>query len=265
MITTNGRIQQLKLAAGKSPRFADQFVVGISNAVLPTSASSLDFAWASAQVMDAYVDSALEQVVFYGTLDAALAGDIKEVGLVSQSDEFIKTGLSSSLVYTFDASEAWSSDVTFAISTASSIGLGNYKLTNVVVDNYLAKQVDGISLSRYDTLKLKLNSTAVTSVRVIVKNDELNYAYKDVAVANGDNLLTHTIASFTKFGSFSPQGITEVRLVVKTVSNSTNSIEFDALTFSSQANGGLVARSVLATPIYKRTGAGMEFEYAVAL
>jgi hypothetical protein len=265
MITNNGQIQLLKQVSGKAPRFASIFVVGISDATLTTAATSLDFNWGSCNIVGSYVDEALQQVVFYGTLPADLAGDIKEVGLVALNDDFIKTGLPNAVVFTFDANEAWFSDGAFTISNNSTIGSGNYRLEDVIVGQYLSKLVDNVNVSRYDTLKLKLDSTNVSAITVTLKNDDLNYAAKDITIANGENRLTTDISTFTKTGTFNPQQVTQVVLTIKTVTNADNVIEFDALTLSSQANGGLVAREVLATTIYKRPGASMEIEFAVAL
>lgn len=265
MITDQGQIQKLKLLAGKASKFADVFAVGISNAVLPTSATALDFAWATANITDAYVDEDLQQVIFYGTLPPEIAGDIKEIGLISLSDEFVQTGLPNALVYGFTVAENWFSDGTFTITNESSVGTESYRFDNITVNKYLAKGVDGINMSRYDTVKLKVESLDVSQIRIILKNDDTNYAYKNIALVDGENLSDHTLSSFVTVGTFNPQLINEVRLMIETVDNATNFIEFDALSICSEINGGLVARSILATPQYKRTGAGMEIEYAVAL
>ena len=265
MITDNGQAQLLKQVAGKANRFADLFVVGISDATLTTAATALDFSWGTATIVGTYVDKDLQQVVFYGTLSSDLAGDIKEIGLISLNDDFIKTGLPNAIVYSFDANENWFSDAAFTISNNSSIGTGNYRFEDAVVDQYLAKLLDGVNVSRYDTLKLKITSTDVTQVRVLLKNDEINYAWKDITLVDGDNLSTHNLSSFTTEGSFNPLNVTEVRYVVKVVDSSTNSVEFDAMTLFSNVNGGLVARHVPTTPVFKRTGATMEIEIAVAM
>lgn len=265
MITSNGYSQQLKLISGKVYKFANLFAVGASGIALPSTATALDFAWASVAITDSYVDEALKQVVFHGTLGSDLAGNISEIGLVSQSDEFVRSGLPNVLVYGFEPTESWFSNIDYEITTNSSIGPNNYKLNNVVADNYLAKIVSNISIARYDTVKMKLISNNVTGVRVILKNDELRYAYKDFTLTNGSNTLSSTVSSFVNVGAFNPNEIFEIRIVVRTTSNATNNIEFDALNLSSQANGGLVARSTLSVVQYKRQGSTMELEMAVAL
>lgn len=265
MITDLGQKQKLKLLAGTASRFADVFVVGISDATLTTAATSLDFAWATANITGTYIDNDLNQVVFYGTLSPELAGDVKELGLVSLSDDFVKTGLPNSLVYSFTVNEQWFSDEAFTITNNSSVGSENYKFDDSVTGQYLAKGLDGINMSRYDTIKLKLLSSEVTQIELRLSNDDANYAWKDINLTNGVNFSTHTLASFTKEGNFNPQSVNEIRYIINTVSNATNSLEFDAMTISSEENGGLVARHVLAVAQYKRTGAGMEIEFAVAL
>jgi hypothetical protein len=265
MITTNGRIQLMKLVSNKVYKFADLFAVGVSNVTLPNTATQMDFGWATCPIIDSYVDTQLSQVVFHGTLPENLVGDIGEIGLVSQSEEFIRNGLPNSIVYNFEPTELWFSDTSYEITNLGSIGANNYKLSNVVVGNYLAKVISNVNVSRYDTAKLRVNATAVGSIRMLMKNDETNYAYKDFAVTAGANTLSSTIASFTKVGSFNPNEIFEIRFVVNSVTNSTNTLELDALSLFSAANGGLVARSPLAVVQYKRQGSTMELEYAVAL
>lgn len=254
----------LKLVGGKAYRFADLFVVGASSAVLPSSATSLDFAWATTPVLDAFVDEEAGQVLFHGTLPANIAGDIKEIGLISQNAEFISSGLPVNIVYGFEPSEIWFSDSEYDVTNSSSVGPNSYKFTDAIVDQYLAKLVSDLNINRYDTVKMKLNSTGVTGIQLQFKNDEANYAWKNFTLVDGTNTLTSTVASFTKVGTFNPTKISEVRLIVKAAA-ATNSIEFDALTLSSNENGGLVARTALVVTQYKRLGATMEVEFAVAL
>lgn len=251
--------------AGQATRFADLFVVGISNVVLPTSITALDFAWSTANITGAYVDEDLEQVVFYGSLPPDVAGDIKEIGLVSLSDDFVQTGLPNSLIYSFSANEQWFSDATFDIVSNSSIGPESYSFTNITTNKYLAKTLSAINMSRYDTLKLKVNTTDVSQIQIVLKNDDSNYAWKNINLSNGSNMVTQTIASFTTVGTFNPQSVNEIRFVINTVANAANSIEFDGLSIESAENGGLVARHILAVPQMKRMGATMELEFAVAI
>ncbi|QLF83318.1 minor tail protein [Rhodococcus phage NiceHouse] len=264
MITHNGQSQLLKLVSGKVYRFADLFAVGASGVALPASATQMDFGWATCAITDSYVDEVLQQVVFHGTLPAEFAGNISEIGLVSQSDEFIRTGLPNALVYAFEPKELWFSNREYDITNLGSVGENNYKLATVAVDDYLAKVVSNVNISRYDTAKIRVKASKVSTIRLTLKNDELNYAYKDFTLAIGDNTLAATISTFTKVGSFNPNEIFEIRFTVQATAAS-NDIEFDALNLSSSANGGLVARSPLAVTQYKRTGATMELEYAVAL
>ncbi len=265
MITTNGQSQLLKIVAGKSYKFADLFVIGASSVALTVAATALDFPWATAPILDAYVDEQNSQVIYHGTLPANIAGDITEIGLISLNSAFISSGLPTSLVYSFESGEQWFSDGEYTISNQSSIGANSYVLPNVVVNQYLAKIVSGVNISRYDTVKLRIKSTAVTQIKLIMKNDELNYAWKNINLTNGSNDIKTTMDTFTKVGSFDAKNIQEMRIIINTVSNATNSIDFDALTLSSDLNGGLVARTVLSVTKFKRLGASMEIEFAVAL
>ena len=265
MITANGQKQLLKLVSGKTDRFADLFAVGISSAALPTTATNLDFGWATCPVTDSYVDEQLNQVVFHGTLPQNVVGQIRELGLVAQTDDFIANGLPNSLSYTFEPNELWFSDMDYEITNTGAVGTNNYRLNNAAADSYLARIVSRVDVNRYNRMKIILNTTAITKIKVLLKNDEQNYAHKDFTLANGENILESDIASFTKVGAFNPNEIFEIRFQILTRSSATNNIEFDSMIMYSLENGGLVARSTLSVVQYKRAGASMELEYAVAL
>lgn len=263
MITSNGDAQFLNLLTGKATRFADMFAVGVSDEIGSKSDTQLKFGWATCPISDSYVDLDNNQVVFHGTLPADLAGDIWEIGLISQSSDFINTGLPNALVYNFEPTELWVSDLEYEITNTSSVGTNNYKLNDVVAGNYLAKIVSNVNISRYDTIKLRLTASHTASLKIIMKNDELNYAHGTQALTAGLNSITVPVSSLTKVGSFNPNQIFEIRFEVVSVGNATNSIEFDAMSLTSNINGGLVARDVRSEVMYKRLGATMEIEYAV--
>lgn len=264
MITAKGQEQLLKIIGNRAFRFADQFVVGASNVALPDTATQLDFAWATCPITDSYVDTELRQVVFHGTLPALVSGDVAEIGLVSVSDEFVRTGLPNAMVYSFEPSELWFSSDSFEVTSFGSIGSNNYKLENVAAGSFLAKAASSINVSRYDTLKIKLESDGVTSVRIYLKNDELRYAHKDITLSPGGQTVTESVNAFVKTPSFDNKDINEIRIEVLSA-NATNSIEFDAMSLFSTENGGLMARTALSVVQYKRNGSTMELEYAVAL
>lgn len=265
MITTNGQQQQLKLLAGTVYKFADLFVVGASNAVLPASANQLDFAWATTPVIDAYVDTSLNQVVYHGTLDKQLAGDINEIGLISLNSDFVNSGLPNSLVYTFEAVESWFSDGNYSVVNSSAVGANNVLITNATANQRLTKVVNEINVTRYDTFKLRLINAGVTQIQVRMMNDESNYIYKNFTLTAGLNSIKSAVNTFTQQGVFNAKNVQEIRITINSVSSPTNTVEFDALTLSSDLNGGLVTRTILANTQYKRQGASQEIEIAVAL
>lgn len=261
MITTNGHNQLLKLVSGKAHRFADQFAVGVSSAELTEDASQLGFGWATCPVTDSYVDQEKGTVVFHGTLPAEAEGDIWEIGLISQSSDFINTGIPNAIVYGFEPAEAWVSDVEYEVVNTGSVGRSSYVLPEVEPGNFLAKIVSGVNVSRYDTLQVRIGSTGTATLRVTFKNDEFNFSRGTLDLTEGMNSLSINISSFTKSGAFDPRNISEIRFEVQ--SGSGIDIEFDAMSLSSKENGGLVARDVLPEVMYKRAGATMELEYAV--
>lgn len=264
MITTQGQEQLLKVVASRSPRFADLITVGTSNTVLPKTTTQLDFGWATCPIIGSYIDKELNQIVFHGTLPAELSGDVFEIGLISQSDAFIRSGLANALVYSFDPNEMWYSDSAYEVTNTGSVGRNTYKLNDASVGGFVARSVNEVNVSQYDRLQLKLTSDKVTKIKIIFKNDEERSAYKEVTLTAGSQTVDEDITSFTKVGAFDPKRITEIRIEVVARSSATNSIDFDALNISSKANGGLVARDTLSVVQYKRSGSTMEIEYAVS-
>lgn len=264
MITNQGNAQFLKQISGKEKRFAGLIAVGISDATLTEDATQMDFGWATCPIVASYIDYDLNQVVFHGALDKELSGNIKEIGLISQSDEFIRTGLPNSVVYGFEPGELWTTDGTYEVTNNGSVGTNTYKLNDVVVGQYLAKVSSGINISRYDTIKLKVTSSSVTKINIILKNDETRYASKEITLSDGEQIITVNASDLVPTGQFDSKEIKEIRFEVVAAAG-TNSIEFDVISFFSRQDGGLVARTVLAVEQVKKKGSSMELEYAVSL
>lgn len=263
MITDQGQQQLLKLVSGKVGFYANKFIVGISDKTLSTDITQMDFAWATCPITSSYIDYDLNQVVFHGSLDKGLSGEINEIGLISQSKDFIRSGLPSTIVYNFDPNELWHTDGEFEVTTSGSVGLNTFKLTNVGNDQVLAKTVSAVNVSRYDTIKLKITSADVQKMRISLKNNETESAHLDISLIDGKNTYELLYGSMTKTNNFEPTAINEINFkVLQSSGNAT--LDFDVISMFSEANGGLVTRSVLANTQYKRYGSSMEVEYAVA-
>ena len=263
MITKQGQEQLLKVVASRAQRFADLIVVGSSNKTLPNTTTQLDFGWATCPILGSYIDPELNQIVFHGTLPEMLSGDVYEIGLISQSDEFVRSGLANALVYTFEPNEMWYSNVDYEVTNTGSVGRNNYKLNNAAVGDFVARSVGEINVSQYDRMQFKLKATGVSKIKVTFKNDELRYAHKTITTVAGEQTLDEDISTFTQVGVFDPKRVTEIKVEVVT-RVATNNIEFDAMNISSRVNGGLVCRDTLAIVQYKRNGSTMEIEYAVS-
>lgn len=265
MITNLGKKQMLKVLAGKSLRFADQFAVGLSDEVLTTSATSLDFAWATVSITDSYIDAENDMVVFYARLPAEISGSIKEIGLVSQTNEFIQSGLPNSLIYSFEPNEMWYGSPNSESISGGQVGQGNMKLTDSDTTAFIAKATNKIDVSRYDTVKLRVISTGVTEIRVSLMNDDANFISNEITLTNGENKISQSLSTWTATGLFNKTEVNTIKLEVVTVSGGTNSLEFDAMTLVSDLNGGLVARETFSTAFVKRPGASMDIEYGVTI
>jgi len=265
VITSNGKRQHLNVIAGKAYSFADRFVLGASSAPMLSNATDLDFSWGSFPISDSIVDEELQQVIFFGTIPAELAGEIKEIGLTTIDSALIATGQPINRTFFFGENEGWvpaaDEEVSFSSET-SKMGPENLLWTAIAPDEMVKMENINISIADMNLLKAKINATASATLEVTFFSSDTNYARKQINVTAGENFIKTDFSTFTKTAEYDSYSIKAITL--KVISGSGN-LDMDCLILSNTNNGGLVMREILPNPIVKQSGSSMEIEMAVML
>lgn len=263
MITNTGRQQHLNILAGKATRFADKFVVGSSNAALGPETKELDFGWGECLVKDAYIDYANGQVIFYGTLPADYAGSIAEIGLATMNSEFIQTGRDINLSYYFSPLEQWdyTDDTKMDYDIGSSLmGSDDVQITGAIAGEKLSKGLED-DMSLHTNVKMRITAAQSGSIVYRIYSAETSYVSKTISLVAGENVIKFSVDSMTETGEYNASipAMMEFEMVTP------GDYLFDAITFTGEANSGLVTRSAISVPKSKVRGNTMELEYAVML
>lgn len=265
MITNNGKRQHLNVIAGKAYSFADRFVLGASNETLPASATDLDFTWGSFEVSESIVDEELQQVIFYGTIPSELAGEIKEIGLLTIDAALIESGEPINRTFFFGHEEGWlpvaEEELEFS-GELSKMGPENLLWTNIAPDQAIKLDAGSINISDMNILKGKIDATADTTIEVSFYSGDSELASKQFPLVAGENFFKTEFSAFTKTANFNSY---DVKAVVLKIISGSGTLDMDCLILSNTKNGGLVMREVLPNPIQKYSGSSMEIEMAVML
>lgn len=265
MITSNGKLQHLSLLAGKAYSFADRFVLGASPVVIDESATDLDFSWGSFPITDSIVDHDLQQVVFYGTIPAELAGEIQEIGLASIDERIIESGRPINMTFFFGSEEGWiPSDEEEIDNVAGEAKMGAEGLSweSIAADQAIRLQGLGLDISDVNLVKSRIVADSPAQIEVSFFSNDVENATKQIALTEGVNLIKTNLSDFTTTEGFNTQSI--VAIQIKIIEGSDN-LNLDCLILSNSNNGGLVVRQIPANPIMKTGGTTMEVEMAVML
>lgn len=265
MITDNGKKQHLAVIAGKAYSFADTFILGASSEVLDESATDLDFSWGAFPITDSIVDHELQQVVFYGTVPAEMAGEIKEIGLASIDDNLVGSGRPISRTFFFGSEEGWApiedEEISF-ISSGSKMGPESLMWEAIGPEQIVFLRDVTFDISDSNMIKFAAHSDLASTIEVSFYSNDTERASKTFSLLPGENLVKESFSSFAISAGFNRQNI--VRVELKIISGSAT-IVIDSLILSNENNGGLVMREIPANPIVKSSGSTMEVEMAVML
>lgn len=265
MITNNGKKQHLSVIAGKAYSFADTFVLGASSANLDETITDLDFTWGSFPITDSIVDHELQQVIFYGTIPAEMAGEIKEIGLASIDEGLVGSGRPISRTFFFGTEEGWmpaaDEEVAF-INTGSKMGPESLMWETIEPGQSVFLRDITFDISDSNMVKLAAEADFASTIEISFYSSDTEKASSQFDLAVGENLVKKNFSSFTTTTGFNRQNI--IRVELKIISGSAT-IVVDSLILSNESNGGLVMREIPANPIIKSGGSTMEVEMAVML
>ena len=146
--------------------------------------------------------------------------------------------------------------------------------TREYIANINPMDFSGYSVNDSLTIAYKKVDNNVTKIRVKFYSSDTQYYYADFTPASGSGDRIQSVSMSTVFGNTSssapdPTNITKVGIEVTAGSGGPSTVYFDGLrindedTFDPQY--GLIARSVLTTPITKPSGRPVDIEYKLQL
>lgn len=142
--------------------------------------------------------------------------------------------------------------------------------TNSIVNLDLS----GYSVNDSLSIAYKKNDNNVTKIRVKLYSSATQYYYADFTPASGTGDKIQTISMSSVFSNISatapdPTNITKVGIEVTAGSGGATTVYFDGLRINDEdtfdPSYGLIARSVLATPLQKPSGRPVDIEYKLQL
>lgn len=265
MITKIGKLQQMKLLAGETSRFADYFTFGAPTGVpgvpdLDEDSKTLKVGWGACPITGTYIDEENGQVVYYATVPQSLSGLIGEIGLLSLNSEYIKQDKPSSGSYFFNEGEDWSfeGDIEYIDGETGQVRLGN---RSVLVDSeepVRAILQDDIDLTLFNELTILGDTSGPISIRFY--SGENDYAEKTDVELSSVSEYSADLGGLIVSGNFDRVA---VRAVV--VEFPPGNHVLDGLVFRDTGYGNLVAGSEVEEPFYKSAGSNLEIEYAVKI
>lgn len=265
MITNNGKLQQLKLLAGKTSRFADYFVFGATTGVpgapdLTEESKTLKVGWGVCPITGSYLDEKNSQVIFYATVPQSLAGLIGEIGLLSLDSEYIKQDKPATGAYFFEPGEDWSfeADIEHVDGETGQVRLGARSVLFDSTEPQRAILRDDIDTTMFDQLVVVGDTSAPITIGMY--SGENDYAVKTGIALDSFSESTLTLSDFEVHGEYDPEKVTAIVFDLPPGNHL-----IDGILFRDTNYGNLVAGSEVAEPFYKSAGSNLEIEYAVKL
>lgn len=275
MITANGRRFIKRFLAGQSGTLVGAISIGIGNTAASLNDQRMQFEVARVPVAVSDYDFATDQLIYKGVLGEGVEGAIYEVGLWTAEVNTNAGNQMSRLITTFDSeTEEWSVETFDTANTR--IGVDSMKQTPAA-NSTSSSILTGITLdlSQYtslDTFVLAFfnANTNASNIKIRFRTDAANYYEFTISGLTAG----YKFASFTK-GSASVVGapdwsnINEIEVRTTAVAGGSASVQFDGIrledTDTIAPEYGLIARTVLATPIIKTEGIVREIEYALSV
>lgn len=273
MITASGRTFIKRYLAGQSGTLVGAIGVGIGNAAPTTADTRLQFEFARIPVAVTDYDFATDQLIFKGTLAEEVEGVIYEVGLWTAETNSASGNQESRLITTFDSeTEEW--DIETFDTANTRIGVDSLKHTPAA-SGTSASILTGITLdlsdfTSLDTIVMAFNvgNANTASSKVRFRTDASNYYEFTVsAPTSGYKFVSFQKGTATVVGSPDWSNINEIEVRTTATAGGAASVQYDGLRVedvdSIAPEYGLIARSVLATPITKAEGVVRDVEYAL--
>lgn len=273
MITAQGRRFVKRYLAGQAGTLVGAISVGIGDTAATLNDTRLQFEFARIPVLVTAFDFGSDQLVFKGTLDESVSGEIREVAVWTSESNGAPGSQQSFIVTSFDSDEEQWDVATFDTSGAR-IGIDGLKHTPAASATS-ASVLTGVTLdfenySSQDTFVLAYNpeNANTANVKVRLRTDSSNYyEFTITSPATGYKFHTFVKGSATVVGVPDWGNINEVEIRTTATGGGSASVKFDGLraedTDSVAPEYGMVARYVPITPITKQEGIIQDIEFAI--
>ena len=223
--------------------------------------------------IDSSVSPVKYTVIYSATIPTNIAGKINEIGIYS-GQSYSRNLYESKFISNFELPYQWSPE---PILDQSDYRVGDSSLvfeSNGTSPQEYEYSIDSLDISGYnplDTMSLsfKANDANLASLKVKLyssNSDYIEFTYEDYSV--GNNIKSLNMSSGVSTGTFNPQSIVKIGIVVTPTSSQT-SVSMDGLRINDEdtfdPEYGLIARSVLDSTMIKIIGREAAIEFKLDL
>jgi hypothetical protein len=273
VITANGRTFIKRYLAGQAGNVVGAISVGIGGTAATLNDAKLQFEFGRVPVAVTAYDFANDLLVFKGSLDDSLSGNIYEIGIWTAEVNSAAGNQQSRIITTFDsATEEWTNETMDTL--VARIGVDALKhtpsastSTSSVLSGLNMDFIDSSSLDQF-VLAYNVDNANVASAAVRFRTDAANYyQFSVTSPTAGYKFSSFNKGSATVVGTPNWSDINEIEVVTTATAGGAASIEYDGLRLEDidtiAPEYGLVARYVPAVPIVKGVGVVQDIEYAL--
>jgi hypothetical protein len=286
LITTSGKRLIASYVAGAAPSWAGAIAVGTTTTAATASDKHLGFEITRAEIKARSVNfgggtAGAHRIILKGTLDAAVAGQINELGIYSQYN-ISNVGVTETvLIGAGDSGENWTyhNGTTFVATidtpntTDNKLGLDGITMTSTgVAKRYRLPNLQ-LDLSQYGNtdnflFATKVISGTLTGMQVKFNTDDSNYYSYTFPTMSAFATTSYAAVTFSKSlwtatGTPNWNNITSVEFIV--TSTTSVNLMIDGIRVQDEdsvdPDYALVSHSILGSSITKSGGSPMEIEY----
>lgn len=266
MIVNKGKELMVRYLAGRSESWAGAIELGIGETAVAATDENLEFPYIRVPVEYGDYNPSTNEVILRAVLGADVAGEFYEVGVFSDED-FPEAEQGNTVIAAFnDIDTVYTSDVGATDTTNVRLGTLGYLLSAAGYVRALLPTL-GSELSGYtatDEFVLAYNLTSGTpSVSLRFESTPTDYFEHTFSPSAGYNIESVQKQNMTQTGSPSWETVSSVY-----VSTTAGTIMIDAVAVRDSVQidtYGMVARTVLGTPLVKASGVETEVTFTVGL
>lgn len=273
MITSQGRRFIKRYLAGQAGSIVGAISVGIGDTAATLNDTRLQFEFQRIPVLVTGYDFAADELIFKGTLDENVAGEIREVGIWTAESNGAAGSQQSFILTSFD-----SEDETWDVETFDAVGarIGSDGLKHTPATSATSVSVlTGVSFdfedySSQDTFILAYNpeNANTANVKIRFRTDAANYyEFTITSPASGYKFHSFLKGSASVTGVPDWSNINEIEVRTTATGGGSASVKFDGLrvedTDAVAPEYGLVARFIPTLPINKPEGIIQDIEFAL--